>query len=254
MDNLGEAQSVNRGIWTQPHGTHPSITTSLPRMLSLLSKHNIKATYFIESWSLSVYPSIVQQLISAGHEVAWHAYQHEVWHVQTETEEKQNFEKSFAAAAEAGVIYKGFRPPGGRLNERTWELLKEHGVGYASPLGKFGVEDGTVVLPFEWRGVDAFYYMDKFEGIRKEEGEKGSAMTPREFEEFLLRRIEQTKREGGYLSVLFHPFLTTDDERFGVMDEVVRKLSEDGEIWCAPCGQVAEWVREHEGEFGFEKE
>ncbi|KAK3348994.1 hypothetical protein B0T25DRAFT_458114 [Lasiosphaeria hispida] len=250
LDNLGEAADLHRGLWQAPIGTHPSITTSLPRILGLLSKHALRATYFAESWSLAVYPAVIAALKEQGHEVAWHGWQHEVWHALAGDEERGNFERSFAAAEGHGVVYEGFRPPGGRVNGRTWGLLREYGVRYVSPLGGFGVgEEGVVVLPFEWKGVDAFYYMESFGEIRKEYGEPEEVLGPEALKAWLFAKIDEVKRTGGYLSILFHPFLQTSEERFEVLEEVLRKISEDPDIWCAPCNQVAKWVLEHPDEF-----
>lgn len=250
MDNLGEAQDVNRDVWPHPHGTHPSVTSQLPRMLSLLDRHAVKATYFVEAWSLGVYPAVVRQLLDRGHEVAWHGYQHEVWGGLSAEDEEVNFRKSFEAARELGITYEGFRPPGGRINERTWPLLKQYGVKYVSPLGEFGLgKEGIVVLPFEWRGVDAFYYMEKFDGIRREHGEGEAVMEPGQFRDFLAGKIEEVKQKNGFLSILFHPFLQTSEEKFEVLEEVLARIGQDQEIWLAPCNQVANWVKEHAGQF-----
>ncbi|POS75696.1 hypothetical protein DHEL01_v205913 [Diaporthe helianthi] len=275
MDNLGEAQAVHNKTWPadKPTGQDPSVLETLPRILDILAKaqnnttttknnndKGVRATYFAEAWSLPTYPAAVADLQRRGHEVAWHGYQHEVWHALSAAEEEASFERSFGAARDAGVRYAGFRPPGGRINgARTMGLFRRFGVGYVSPLGKFGVErcgDGeadvvVVVLPFEWEAVDAFWYMDKFGGIRREHGVQEGPLGPAEFRGYLLRRIEEVKREGGYMSILFHPFLTTDEERMKLLGEIVDKIGRDPDVWCAPCGEVADWVRDHSAEFGF---
>ncbi|KAG8160851.1 hypothetical protein KVR01_009115 [Diaporthe batatas] len=276
MDNLGEAQAVHNKTWPagKPTGQDPSVLQTLPRILDILAKTTttgkggVRATYFAEAWSLATYPAAVASLQRAGHEVAWHGFQHEVWHALSPGDEQASFERSFAAAREAGVVYRGFRPPGGRINGvRTVGLCGRLGVEYVSPLGEFGILPGggdgdgdgagdVVVLPFEWEAVDAFWYMDKFAGTRREhgvqgEGEGEGAPGPAEFRAWLLRRIGETKAEGGYMSILFHPFLTTDEEKMGLLEEVVGLLGRDDEVWCAPCGEVAGWVREHRAEFGF---
>lgn len=44
---------------------------------------------------------------------------------------------------------------------------------YVLLLGELGIgKEGVVVLLFEWRGVDVFWYMDKFRGIREDYGER----------------------------------------------------------------------------------
>lgn len=277
MDNLGEAQAVYNKSWPadKPTGQDPSVLQTLPRILDLLAAQQqgtassdgkggggIKATYFAEAWSLGVYPSAVADLQRRGHEVAWHGFQHEVWHSLSAGEEEDSFERSHAAATDHAVPYRGFRPPGGKINgERTLDLCRRFGVEYVSPLGQFGIETGeggegkagVVVLPFEWEAVDAFWYMDKFGGIRLEHGAQEEALGPEDFRGYLLRRIEEVKGEGGYMSILFHPFLTTDEARMAVLEEVVRKIGSDQEIWCAPCHEVATWAKDHSSSFGFDK-
>lgn len=255
MDNLGEAQAVRTGAHpaSQPIGQDPSVLTTLPRMLDMLDAHNhIRATYFAESWSLPVYPSAVQELRRGGHEVAWHGYQHEVWHALGEEAECLNFERSWDVAGGHGVVYEGFRPPGGSINgSRTLALCKENGVRYVSPLGELGVDidTGVVVLPFEWETVDAFWYMDKFSGIRAEHGRPEEAPGSAAFREYLLAKLDELKRDGGYISILFHPFLQTSEEKLDVLEEVLQKISSDKDLWVAPCNEVAAWVREHAESF-----
>jgi peptidoglycan/xylan/chitin deacetylase (PgdA/CDA1 family) len=251
MDNLGEAQDVNKGLWPsdEPVGNHYSVREKLPRMLDMLDEHGIKATYFAESWSLEVYGDAVEEMTRRGHEVAWHGYQHEPWAALSAQEEEVNFRKSFEAAARAGVSYKGFRPPGGSINERTYGLLRQNGVEYVSPLGNLGIEKGIVILPFEWRGVDAFYYMEKFGAIREAHGEQTGVLSPNAFRDFLLSKIQEAIATGGYVSVLFHPFLQTSEEKFSVMGEILHRIGGDPDIWCAPCDQVSRWVAEHASAF-----
>lgn len=249
MDNLGEAQDVLNNTWSQPIGTHPAVTTTLPRILSLLAKHNIRATYFAEAWSLGVYLDAVRELQEGGHEVAWHGWQHERWGILDGNKERELFGRSWDAAKKAGVRYFGFRPPGGKANEPTWKLLDEYGAKYISPEGRAeetGIgKEGIVVLPFEWKTVDAWWYMEKFASKRKEVGENEEVKTAREFEEWLMKRLDEVKRDGGFLSVLFHPFLQASEEKLEVLEAVAKRISGDPEIWVAPCKEIADWVREH---------
>lgn len=246
MDNLGEAQDVYQGAWRGPVGTHPAVAEQLPRMLDLLARRRLRATYFAEAWSLRVYPGAVRALAGGGHEVAWHGFQHEPWAALSERDERESFRRSRDCAAREGVRYVGFRPPGGRVNDRTWALCKEHGVEYVSPLGEFGVgREGVVVLPFEWRAVDAFWYMEKFAGIRKEHGEREEVRSPTEFRDWLMGKIDEVVEAGGFMSILFHPFLQTTEEKFAVLEEVLKRIAEDEAIWVAPCKEIAAWVKEH---------
>ena len=46
------------------------------RMLDILSKNNVTATFFVLGWVAERYPELVREIANAGHEVASHGYSH----------------------------------------------------------------------------------------------------------------------------------------------------------------------------------
>ena len=100
-------------------------------------------------------------LRAAGHEVACHGWRHEPWHGVAD----ERGRLGRARDALGGPI--GFRPPGGRLNPRTPELLSELGFRYCSPAGtRAGRLGRVVVLPFRWELIDAYFYVPHFGTLR----------------------------------------------------------------------------------------
>ena len=254
MDNMGEAADLHRGIWdaSKPIGSHPSVTTALPQMLSILSSEDIRATYFIEGWNSTVYPSAIKSVVAAGHEVGFHAWQHEVWKGLDRETEVTNLDRSISGVKDLGVTYKGFRPPGGLVTEHTLGLMKERGMSYLSPAAaRCAVVQDVAMVPFQWRDIDAYFYLPSLAPIRKMLGDGEECLSPTVLKERLVKRIDEVATEGGYLALLFHPFLQTDEERMRVMREVVEYVKEKGDdVWVAPCGEVADWVLQHKDEFG----
>jgi len=262
LDNMGEAADIHRGLWdpsTQPVGSHYSVTESLPTMLSLLSQHSIPASYYIEAWNCSIYPSTITSLSrDHGLEVGYHAWQHEVWSLLSPATEAGNLQKSLKAldGLHAGLRYRGFRPPGGKITPRTLALLRDNGFTYLSPAAsRCAVVDDVAVVPFQWRDIDAYFYLPSLAPVRTAAGDGEECLSPAVFRERLLRRVDEVAegKEGGFAAFLFHPFLTNDEERVGVMRDVleyVAKKREEGTIWVAKGEEVAEWVRAHGEEFG----
>lgn len=270
MDNMGEAADLDRGLWpaAEPIGAHYSVTKVLPQMLEMLQRHNVKATYFIESWNLQVYPDAIRSVHAAGHEVAWHAYRHEAWSKLDAAAEKANFERSFGETGMASFVkksgegehpmqpYRGFRPPGGIIHgERTLKLCREYGLEYISPAAedaavvKTEQGDQIAILPFKWRTVDAYYYMEAFGGLREMKGEIGKApQSPGVLAQHYIAEIDKAIETGGFCSLLYHPFLTDSPERVQAMDTVMQylvKKRDEGAIWLARCKDIAEWLKEH---------
>ena len=65
--------------------------------------------------------------------------------------------------------------------------------------------------------------------------------------------LQSTIRDGGHLTLLFHPFLEDQEDRFRIMREVLeelRGLIVDHVVWCAPHRDVASWIRRHPEDFG----
>lgn len=279
FDNMGEAADLNRHLWPtdQPIGSHYSVTTILPQFLSLAHRYGIPITYFAESWNLGVYPDAIKRIAEEGHEVAWHAWQHENWGAECKDagDERGNFERSFGVREGiAGFIgkggrgegskvqvYRGFRPPGGTIHgERTLRMCREFGLGYISPAAEEaavvpldGGGDEIVVLPFRWRGVDALYYMEAFSKLRRLKGEPEDVQTPETLQKAFIAQIDEAIEKGGFLALLFHPFLNDRDERLEAMENVLKYLAEkrdEGKVWLARCRDVEAWVREHPGVVG----
>ncbi|KAL9079213.1 MAG: hypothetical protein Q9157_001882 [Trypethelium eluteriae] len=273
LDNMGEAADLNRDLWpkSQPVGAHYSVTKVLPQMLGLLAKYDISVTYFIESWNLQIYGDfIIDHIASAGHEIGWHAWQHEAWsRLEDESEERENFEKSFgkdgiggfirAGAKGAGRVerYRGFRPPGGLIHgSRTLNLCTEYGLRYLSPAANEAAiipsetgKHSMVILPFKWATVDAYYYMDAFAELRRVKAEyPAEPQSPTVLVERFKKEVDLAIERRGYVSLLFHPFLTDQPERLDAMESVLKYLVEmrdKGTIWLARNREIDEWVREH---------
>lgn len=96
-------------------GPHPHKTE---RILALLEKHGVRATFFIIGSNAEMYPEIVAKEAALGHELANHSYTHPRLSVLTEAEIRAEIEKTDEAIKKAaGVTPKLFRPPEGAYSE-----------------------------------------------------------------------------------------------------------------------------------------
>ena len=47
---------------------------AVPRLLAILARQDIQATFFIPGFTAESYPDVVRQIVDSGHEVAHHGY------------------------------------------------------------------------------------------------------------------------------------------------------------------------------------
>jgi peptidoglycan/xylan/chitin deacetylase (PgdA/CDA1 family) len=212
FDNLGEAADLERGRWPAdaPLGRHASVTRTLPRILELLAEQGVRATFFVEGLNAELYPDALREIDAAGHEVAYHGWQHERWADLDVAAERESLERGVGALDRLGLRPAGFRPPGGSLTDATPALLRELGFSYVSPeAGAAEPLDGLAVLPFRWPLVDALYYLPHFADLRERFLGTRDEQPPS-------RLLEEISAAPGEVLV-FHPFLLGDDERFAVL-------------------------------------
>ena len=256
FDNLGEAADLERGLWPadEPLGRHFSVKRALPRILDTLDELGLRATFFVEGLNAELYPEALLEIANSGHELGYHGWRHEYWPNLSPSNEARALERGVHKMHELGVRPRGFRPPGGRLTPSSPELLENLGFTHCSPAGLgIGFLGDLVVLPFEWRLIDAYYYLPRFGGLREASTGSSEPLSPFRFRETLSSALQGVVRDGGHLTLLFHPFLEEQEDRFEIMRgvlEELRDLEEDGLVWCAPYRDMVSWVRERREAFG----
>lgn len=98
-------------------GPNPQIT---PWVLETLKKHNAKATFFCIGNNVTLYPNVFKQILSEGHQVGNHTFNHEVgW--------KTEVHKYVNSVNKCESVFGSpfFRPPHGRITRRQIRALKD---------------------------------------------------------------------------------------------------------------------------------
>lgn len=118
--------------------TNPSLLRQTEKVLELLTKFNSKATFFVLGKVAETFPSLIQSIVSEGHEVACHSYFHQKIYSQT----AEGFKADLLRAKE--ILEKtsdqkilGFRAPYFSITKQSlWALpiLVEAGFAYDSSL------------------------------------------------------------------------------------------------------------------------
>jgi len=105
------------------------------RVLALLERYSIRATFFVPVHTALTFPDGVRAAIDAGHEIACHGWVHENFELIKPREQRQLLLRSREALAEIwGREVAGFRAPFWRLSRKTLEIVEEVGFTYDSSL------------------------------------------------------------------------------------------------------------------------
>jgi len=253
VDNLGEAAEIELGLsdGTSPPGGHYSVSTALPIMLATLAEAGLNATFFLEGVNAESYPHALLEIRDAGHELAYHAWCHEDWSALAPRAEAANLDRGLAALRALDIDVVGLRPPGGRLTPRTLELLRARGLRYCSPAGTAPGLDHVAVLPFAWTAVDAFHVLPAFAALRERITGVADPADQDGVRAALLASIEDALLIGDHAVLVLHTWMI-ELERDAVRDVLarVRRGVAEGELWAAPCRDVASWMADHAASFG----
>ena len=101
-----------------------------PQILSVLAKHNVKATFFVVGTQVRAHPELVRDEVAAGHHVATHTVDHtNLLTLGAAAQERQIIDsrRQIEAIAGPGSV-RCFRPPYGNRNATTDRIVREQGL------------------------------------------------------------------------------------------------------------------------------
>jgi polysaccharide deacetylase family protein (PEP-CTERM system associated) len=114
----------------------PRVSENIDIYLTWLRNHNFKCTFFVVGETAALYPSVIKEIISEGHEIACHTMQHKVLSQYTQDEFQNDLENNVEILLKLGVKeIIGFRAPSYSLTKNTewvYDILKRNGFVYSS--------------------------------------------------------------------------------------------------------------------------
>ena len=220
----------------------------LPRILNLLDKHEIPATFFIPVMSMVLHPEGLKQILKRPqHELAFHSYVHESVIEFRGNEERETYQKAVAKFVElTGRRPVGFRSGAWDLTPQTLDVVKELGFLYDSSLMaddepytivSAGVDTGIIELPIEWMLTDTPFFQGQWVN-------RLTAVRPTEHvfsiwsEEF-----DGAYADGGMFILVLHPQVIGRRSRIQMMDRLIAYMKKkSGGVWFATHEQIARHV------------
>ncbi|NHN31085.1 polysaccharide deacetylase family protein [Paenibacillus agricola] len=214
------------------------------RILDILKKYEVRATFFIPGVIAEKYPQAVEQVAKHGHEIGLHGYLHERVDQLTKTEVEETFTKSKEIFERLlGKKTFGYRSPSWEMTLETFEVLREHNIIYDSSMMGYDHPywvDDLPEIPVQWLLDDAIFF--RYTG-----GGPGSypPQNPAVVMDAWKQEFEGMKRYGGLFLTTMHPWISGRASRLMELEQLILFLQRDSDVWWATCEEVAAYHRSH---------
>ena len=246
-DTIAIARNETPSISAMSQGEYGA-RVGLRRVVELMARHEIPASFFIPAVSLVISPDIVDVIQASGrHEFGVHGWIHELnTELDAETE-RELVTRAVTYLTEAtGSRPVGYRAPSWNFSPNTLNIVKGLGFLYDSSLMaddrpyelmQNGEPTGIVELPVEWILDDAPLM-----------NPRGSSYTPpRELLQVYIDEFDKAYEEGTLFLLTTHPHIIGHRSRIIILERLINHIQAKGDVWFATHQQIAEYVKEQAG-------
>lgn len=247
-DSVNRPKTLSMGQYGMDRG--------LERVLDVLDRYGVKATFFAPGRVAEVYPIKLQEIIQRGHEIALQGYEHENYGHMTTEKQKISIEKGVAAFERVcGAKPIGFRAPEGELTFATMKLIREMGFKYSSSLfgddrpyfmKLEGKQSDLVEIPLHWELNDFPYFAFNY-GPAFPIGQDRIA----HYNSVLSTWIDEYRAfyKYGLCYVLqIDPQTIGTPGRIKMLDSLLEFITAQGSVHFGTCGEIAEyWAKQNKG-------
>ena len=218
----------------------------LPRILRLLAKQNIPASFYIPAVSSLLHPQMVKDIMAAGkHEVGIHGWIHEeLPALNNEAEEQRMLNQAVDVMTKAiGKKPVGYRAPSWHFSQYTMQQIKAAGFLYDSSLmasddayeiNVDGRPSGIIELPIERIVDDAPYYG----------AASGSLPSPELVEKIWESEFDVAYDEHGLYVLTMHPHISGHRSRVAWLEKLITHMKSKPGVWFATEEQIARYLKD----------
>ena len=221
---------------------------ALGRVLDLLDRQQIPASFFIPAVSLELHPEMAEQIRKSGrHEFGVHGWIHEF-----NTQLPADVERDLVRRAldyltrVTGTRPVGYRAPSWNFSPNTLSIVRELGFLYESSmmsddrpyeLLQDGQATGVVEIPVEWIADDAPLF--------NVQGANYAA--PRDVAQVWIDEFDRAWDEGTMFVLTMHPHITGHRSRIVALELLLEHIRAKGKVWFATHRALAEYVKREAG-------
>lgn len=223
---------------------------AVPRLLQLLDRQDIKATFFIPGFTAESYPDVVRRIADGGHEIAHHGYLHEPMQGIDAATEASYLDRGLEALANvAGIRPVGYRAPWWELNWQSPALLADRGFLYDSSLldgdapYRMAVAEGDsrdiVEIPVDWA-------LDDWEQYGFYPGVTGSGVieSPAKALEMWTLEAQAHHSQGSCFVLTNHPFISGRPSRAVALEQLMERVKDLDGMWVTTLEEIAQHTKD----------
>jgi len=238
---------------------------AVPRILALLRKYDVPASWYIPGHTLETYPDQCRQVCDAGHEIGHHGWTHRPPASLTREQEEAELARANEQISKlTGRYARGYRSPAWDLSPFSVELLIKHGFVYDSSMmgddytpyrvrqgdvialeqpAVFGRETPLIEMPVSWT-LDDYPH---FEFLRTPTVIQQGLMNANNvlanwIDDFMYLR---DNLEWGVITYTFHPFVIGRGHRMMALEKLIRTLQDNGAVFMKLEEAAAEHEKRH---------
>lgn len=219
----------------------------IPRILALLDKYRIPATFFVPAVSALLHQDSIKLILSkGGHEIGIHGWIHERNSFLSEDEERELLKRSFETLKNiTGKAPVGIRTPSWDFSPSTLKIIKELGLVYDSSLMADerpyeildeGKPSGIIELPVEWIMDDYPYFgFERFSPIRP-------LISPEDVFSIWSTEFDKAYEEGTMFILTMHPKIIGHRSRILMLEKLIQHILSGKNVWFATHEEIARYV------------
>jgi peptidoglycan/xylan/chitin deacetylase (PgdA/CDA1 family) len=248
LNNTATMFAVGDSAVVQLTGGEFGAVAGLPRVLDVLDRHDVPATFFIPVTAAMVDPDMIPQIVKRKrHEIGTLGWSDENPETIGAAQEEQLLTKAIDYITKvAGKKPVGARGPSNLISLHTMGLLRKHGFLYDSTLMAMdepyellldGRPSGLVELPVS-------RYLDDQMTLAASRFGPSALPSPELVFEVYRDDFDVAYEEGTLFLLTIHPHLIGMRSRIDHLDGLIRYIKSKPNVWFATGEEIARYVRQ----------
>ena len=217
--------------------------SGVPRILAMLDRHQIPATFFVTAVDAMLHPDMIAAIQKSGrHEIGVHGWIHETPTRLSAGDEERLLDQAVEYLTKiTGKRPLGYRAPSWAFSTTTLDLIQKKGFLYDSSLQALdepyeiesrGKLTGVVELPIDWTLTETPFL-----------GQNGRMPNPAFLYQLYKDEFDGAYQERTMFVLTLHPYLSGHRAPMQHLEQFVTYIQSKPGVWFATAADIARHVK-----------